>query len=115
MLASREREAGDPEDVLYFYDDPATVTDSITDLYNNETTYTLLKYATKISSNYFTKNYAGIKGSAIAMDEISEIIITNNTFKENGPTTAFSEVELSPYYKYFALQQKTLTLNTGEC
>ena len=80
MLASREKTAGDPDNVLHFYDDPATVTDNITDLYNNETTYTLLKYATKIANNNFTKNYAGMKGSAIAMDEISEIQITNNTF-----------------------------------
>ena len=74
-----------------------------------------MKYATKISNNVFTKNYAGMKGSAIAMDEISEIQITNNTFKENGPTTSFSEAELSPYYKYFALSKKLLTINTGDC
>ena len=103
MLASRDREPDDSEDEIYFYDDPATTTDTITDLYNSTNTYTLLKYATKISNNNFTKNYAGMKGSAIAMDEISEIQITNNTFKENGPTTSFAEAEFSPYYKYFAL------------
>ena len=56
-----------------------------------------------------------MKGSALALDEISEIQITNNTFKENGPTTSFSEAEFSPYYKYFALGKKLLTFNTGAC
>ena len=71
MLASREKEPDDPEGETYFYDDPETTTDTITDLFNSTITYTLLKYATKISSNNFTKNYAGMKGSAIMMDEIS--------------------------------------------
>ena len=47
---------------------------------------------------------------------MSEIQIANNTFKENGPTTTFSEALLSPYYKYFALEKSVLTLNNNsEC
>ena len=46
---------------------------------------------------------------------MSEIQIVNNTFKENGPISSFSEVLLSPYYKYFALEKMVMTLNHGSC
>ena len=79
------------------------VKDTITDLYDNNTTYELLKYATSVTNNNFTKNHAGTQGSAITMYLVSEIYILNNTFMENGPVTSFSEVQYSPYYKYFAM------------
>ena len=115
MLASRNKTEDDPDDLEYFYDDPTVVNDQITDLYDNETVYTLLKYATKIVNNNFTQNYAGVQGSAIALHDLSEIQIANNTFKENGPTSSFSEALFSPYYKYFAEQKFIMTLNHGSC
>ena len=66
-------------------------------------------------NNNFTQNYAGVQGSAIAIHEMSEIQIVNNTFKENGPTSSFSEALLSPYYKYFALEKMVMTLNKVSC
>ena len=50
-----------------------------------------------------------MKGSALAIFHLNEVHVVNNTFKENGPVTSFSEAEYSPYYKYFALGKKLLT------
>ena len=84
---------------------------NITDLFDSSQNYTLLKYATKISNNNFTNNFAGMKGSALAIFDLSELQINDNLFNENGPVTSFSEVEHSPYFKYFALGTRKITLN----
>ena len=47
------------------------------------------------------------------MYKLSEIQIKDNIFVENGPVTTFKEIEFSPYYKYLAMQQKVLTMNSG--
>ena len=62
-------------------------------------------------SNTFSHNFAGMKGSAIAIAGLSELQILSNNITENGPVTSFREVELSPYYKYLALGNKTLSMN----
>ena len=46
---------------------------------------------------------------------LSDIHILNNTFMENGPVTTFSEVQYSPYYKYFAMGSRKITLNVDAC
>ena len=57
---------------MYYYDDPATTTDSIADIFDpTQNTYTVLKYATVIQNNNFTQNYAGMKGSALYLSKIS--------------------------------------------
>lgn len=101
----------DKGDFLYYYDDPVTKEVNITDLFNATHNYTLLKYATKVANNNFTSNFAGMKGSALAMFELSELQITQNFFKSNGPVTSFEEEIYSPYFKYFALGAKKLTMN----
>ena len=95
----------------YYYEDPQTTLVNITDLFDSSLNYTLLKYATKIADNNFTNNFAGMKGSALAIFKLSELQITDNEFKENGPVTSFAEAEFSPYFKYFALGAKKLTMN----
>ena len=46
---------------------------------------------------------------------VSDIYILNNTFMENGPVTTFSEVQYSPYYKYFAMGSRKISLNVDAC
>ena len=95
----------------YYYEDPKVTTANITDVYDSSLNYTVLKYATLVQNNNFTGNYAGMKGSAMAVSELNELHILNNTFAKNGPVTTFSEIEHSPYYKYLAHGARTLTLN----
>ena len=52
-----------------------------------------------------------MKGSAMAIFRLHELQVMNNSFTENGPMTTFSEIEHSPYYKYLAQGNRTLTLN----
>ena len=52
---------------MYYYDEPQSRTVNITDLFDSSLNYTVLKYATKISNNNFTHNFAGMKGSALAI------------------------------------------------
>ena len=96
---------------MYYYDEPQLKTVNITDLFDSSLNYTVLKYATKISNNNFTRNFAGMKGSALAIFKLSELQIADNLFVENGPVTSYSEIMFSPYYKYFALGGKTLSFN----
>ena len=84
---------------------------SITDLFDSSLTYTVKKYETIVSGNNFTRNYSGMKGSALAVFKLSVLEVTKNVFMENGPVTTFTEMENSPYYKYFAQGLRTLTLN----
>ena len=86
----------------YYYENHNT-TDTIVDLYNSSKTYEVPKYATVMKNNNFTRNFAGMQGTAVKMLHLSSMNIYNNNFVENGPVTSFSEIEYSPYYKYFAL------------
>ena len=109
-LALRNKTEDDLIDFEFFYEDPALTEDTMND--TDLVELTVLKYATQVTNNEFSRNYAGMRGSALAMFGVSEMQIANNTFTENGPVTTFSEAMYSPYYKYLALGQKLLTVNT---
>ena len=67
-------------DYSYFYD-PITNTTNITDLVHpNTTNYTVVQYATVIKNNVFEWNMAGMKGSALLIQGISELIVEDNIF-----------------------------------
>ena len=87
----------------------------MTDLFDTTLNHTILKYATEVSNNTFVKNFAGMKGSALTMNFINEVQVTRNTFLENGPVTSFEEALYSPYYKYLALSNRTISLNLMSC
>ena len=84
-------------------------------MFDTTLNHTILKYATEVSSNTFIKNFAGMKGSALTMNFINEVQVTRNTFFENGPVTSFEEALYSPYYKYLALSNRTISLNLMSC
>ena len=56
-----------------------------------------------------------MQGTAVKMFHLSNLNIYNNNFTENGPVTSFSEIEYSPYYKYLALGQRTMTISEAGC
>ena len=68
-ITDAESESG----YIFYFDDPKTATDNITDIFDQSLNYTILKYATKIQNNSFLKNSAGMKGSALALFRISEL------------------------------------------
>ena len=72
-LELRNKTDADLDSFTYYYEDPSTMTDIITDIYDSTVTYTVLKYATKITNNVFRKNYAGMKGSALVLSYLSEL------------------------------------------
>ena len=110
-LAQRDQTEYDTGNFTYYYEDPTSKTDVIIDLFDSALNYTMLKYATRISNNNFTSNFAGMKGSAIATKQLSELQIEGNSFIENGPVTTYSEMLHSPYYKYLAMGARNLTFN----
>ena len=81
----------------------------MTDTIDGVTNYTLLEYGTLIQKNIFYNNYAGKKGTALLIDSISELVIQDNLFKENGPVTSQTERAYSPYYRYLANGNHTIT------
>ena len=86
-------------------EDPTTTTQSFTDPIDLEQkSYDVLKYGTLIYDNSFTNNYAGMRGTAILIEKISEVQIIDNRFTDNGPVTASKEIQYSPYYKYMTDQ-----------
>ena len=111
-LAERNKTESDTGDFKHYYDDPLTTYDTFNDTFNPNITYKVLKYATHIKYNKFTANAAGMKGTAVLVSYINSIEIEDNTFYENRPTSSFYEAVWSPYYKYFALKEKTLSFNS---
>ena len=108
----------DQQDLLTeyaYFEDPTVVTMNVTDLfdvYSNgsyRTNFTLMRYATHVVNNTFTKNFSGKKGTALLVSGVSELIIYHNTFQENGPVTAVREMEYSPYYEYLMNRNRTIT------
>ena len=83
----------------------------MTDIFDSTLEYTVFKYLTLVEGNNFTRNCSGMKGSALTIFKLSVLQVKNNLFLENGPVTSFSESELSPYYKYFTLGTRALTMN----
>ena len=82
-------------------EDPTTTIETFTDPDETLTfSYDILKYGTLIYDNSFTNNYAGMRGTAILIEKISEVQIIDNRFTDNGPVTASKEIQYSPYYKY---------------
>ena len=75
----------------------------------NSASYKLLEYGTLIQDNTFSNNYSGMKGSALLIERISEVQIKKNIFMDNGPVTAAKEMEFSPYYRYLAGQERTIS------
>jgi len=110
-LAQRNKTEADTGNFTVYYDDPLSTYDSFEDLYDSKVKYKLMKYATHIKYNNFTGNAAGMKGSALVVSFINSVEIEDNTFFENRPMNVFQEVLYSPYFKYFSLGQKTISLN----
>ena len=73
LKLARDEEAEDTGEFEYYYDDPKVVTTTVSDIFDLSLSYTVLKYATKISNNNFYHNYAGMKGSALAIFKLSEL------------------------------------------
>ena len=105
-----------------YFEDPTEITMNVTDLfdvYKNgsyRTNFTIMRYATHITNNTFMKNFSGKKGTALLISQVSELLIYDNVFEQNGPVTAVKEMEYSPYYKYLLNRNRTLTYfpqNTG--
>ena len=105
-LKSQNIDPEKPEDSkITYYEDPHSKYANLTDLttiYTSEThlNYSILEYGTLIRKNNFKHNFAGKKGTAIHLEGISELVVEDNTFLENGPVTLQKEIEFSPYYKY---------------
>ena len=89
------------EDLTPILEDPSTEMYSFEDT-SSETSksYEIPKYGTLIFDNTFSNNYAGMRGTAVLIEKISELQIMNNRFTDNGPVTASKEIQYSPYYKY---------------
>ena len=92
-----------------------TKTAQFFDLFDNEKTYTVLEYATKIGGNVFDSNFSGMKGTALQVSGVSELQVHENTFSKNRPVTSFIEKEYSPYFKYVALEKRAIVMNAAEC
>ena len=91
-------------------EDPSTTLLSFADPIPSEAkSYEILKYGTLIYDNSFTNNYAGMRGTAILIEKISEVQIIDNRFIDNGPVTASKEIQYSPYYKYMTDRQRTVS------
>jgi len=65
------------------------------------TSYSLLTYGTLIADNTFDGNMSGMRGTALLVEQISELQVVNNKFLQNGPVHAYKEMQQSPYYVYF--------------
>lgn len=90
-------------------DDPSTTMVEIKNLYgSSDETYKLLKYGTKFVNNTFANNYSGKRGSALLLENLSEVQLIENRFTSNGPVHAHMEIENSPYYKHFLKNNRTL-------
>jgi predicted outer membrane repeat protein len=55
-----------------------------------------------VQGNTFEENYSGGKGSALYVKGFSSIRLVANTFVNNGPVYAMTEVFYSPYFTYFS-------------
>ena len=74
----------------------------ITDLYDASLSYEVFRYQTYVHDNTFRANYAGMRGSALAVDFYNHLIIDNNRFESNGPVMSYFELLYSPYVKYLS-------------
>ena len=70
------------------------------------------KYLTIIEANNFISNFAGMRGSAIYAEYITDLAIRGNHFASNGPVTTFAESVYSPYVKYFSGPDNPLSFNS---
>ena len=68
--------------------------------FNSSIYWSVLTYGTLIKDNTFSHNFAGMKGTALLLDKINELQIIDNTFMNNGPVTAYHEIQFSPYHNY---------------
>ena len=80
---------------------PSTHKSYLKDLFDVDKTYELLTYGTYIVNNTFANNYTGKRGSALLIELISELKLTENKFMSNGPVNTYNEIWHSPYYKNF--------------
>ena len=80
------QEEEDDEVIEFFYHDPKTKTTNITDLIYPETVnYTIAEYSTFVRNNTFIFNSAGMKGTALMIQGLSDVVVLHNNFSENGP------------------------------
>ena len=70
------------------YDNPVNTTRNVTDLYDTNNWYPVLKYGAQIRNNKFLQNFAGIQGTALKLENINELQVIGNVFQENGPVTS---------------------------
>lgn len=80
---------------------------NVTDYFNPTINYTIREYVTHISHNNFTENYSSKGSSALQVNKISELDISENLFELNGPVTRQIEQKYSPYYKYLVPTNRT--------
>ena len=89
-------------------DDPSTHKSFFKDLFDNDKKYELLTYGTYIVNNTFANNFTGKRGSALLIELVSELKMTENKFMSNGPVHTYNEIWYSPYYKNFLYNKRTL-------
>jgi hypothetical protein len=69
-----------------------------------ETTFyhKLYKEAVLIQDTIFEENYVGLKGSAVYVKYVSQVVVNNSEFSSNGPMYLDNELMISPYYVMFS-------------
>ena len=62
-----------------------------------------------------------MRGTSLLIEYVSELKILGNKFINNGPVHTYSEINYSPYYKYFLYNERTLAFyfldksSLGDC
>jgi hypothetical protein len=64
--------------------------------------YTVYREASLFDGTDFEANYVGLKGSAIYVRDLSQVIINNCVIEYNGPLFVTVELTISPYYVLFS-------------
>ena len=90
-------------------DNPSTHKSTIIDLFDSNKKYEVLTYGTLIANNTFDSNFSGKRGTALLIELVNEIQVTNNRFMNNGPVETYSEMKHSPYYEHFLDKKRTLS------
>jgi hypothetical protein len=73
-------------------EDPQTHTTWMQSEINDKIYFKFLTYGTLIRDNTFSNNHSGKKGTALLIEKINEVQIIKNTFLNNGPVTAYTEI-----------------------
>ena len=94
-------------------EDPSTHTTKLKSILNDEESFEFLTYGTFIHDNTFSNNHSGKKGTALLIENINEVQIKKNTFMYNGPVTAYTEIQYSPYYRYMTDENRTISYYHG--